>query len=102
MTSKRNDSQANVTKQKQDGRLPPGVSKSDHWHRHQPTCIACGGPLPKPATYHKGRRRTTCTPACRQATYRRRQAGVPEDTPRIYHNEDVLDRPAYEARTRMI
>jgi hypothetical protein len=72
--------------------------------RDWPSCPVCD----KTLTYRKllapdhpstrNRLPRYCTPACRQAAYRRRQAGVAENTPRIYRNEDVLNPQAYRER----
>jgi hypothetical protein len=40
-----------------------------------PGCAACGGPLPA------GRSRRFCSPACRQAAFRRRHQSVAAETP---------------------
>jgi hypothetical protein len=59
---------------------------------HQPardgfTCPVCGRFIPTtidgvPTAPTSGSPRRFCDPACRQAAYRRRRAGVTEDTPR--------------------
>jgi hypothetical protein len=43
------------------------------------TCPPCGGPLMLLAS--PGSLRRFCSPACRQAAYRRRRAGAAEDAP---------------------
>ncbi len=64
--------------------LPPGPGGQA---RTGFTCQSCGqqvitsvdGLFTNPA---RGSHRRFCTPACRQAAYRRRSASVPEDQPR--------------------
>jgi endogenous inhibitor of DNA gyrase (YacG/DUF329 family) len=43
-------------------------------------CPVCGGPVP--LSGRRGPRRTYCGEACKQAAYRRRARGAPEDLPR--------------------
>ncbi|MDQ6898064.1 MAG: hypothetical protein M3072_00885, partial [Candidatus Dormibacteraeota bacterium] len=43
-------------------------------------CLVCGAEVP--ASGRRGPRRTYCSEACKQAAYRRRARGAPEDLPR--------------------
>lgn len=68
----------------------PGRGTPDPPARAATTCTLCGrttvtsieGLFHNPAT---GSPRRFCSPACRQAAYRRRQAGAPETTPPQRH-----------------
>lgn len=55
--------------------------------RHGFTCQSCGQLVITAieglfTAAERGSRRRFCSPACRQAAYRRRRADTPEDTPR--------------------
>ncbi len=67
--------------------LPPSPAG---YPRYGFTCQACGCLIVTDveglfSTPTRGSTRRFCTPACRQAAYRRRRAAIAENTPRQHH-----------------